>query len=309
MGTYNEFSIQDVFPDLSKKQIVIKTNFQVDSTTVDFTTVQFYNYDKTKLETYELIVDGKDIIIQLSEYPSTDTRYYLKIENLKDALKRRLSTKYNDYIKFFSDVVTKVEILSPMSRQTFNSRTFEIKLKATEIVDNLTYRIEIGMDNAFFSTIATIKCSGLSATTEDINSGNINITNPTVTIDSGALTNNIIKLNTRIEREGQLYIRARAEISDGVVGDWSEVLSFNIHTISMDSIETTFLEDYLTTSDLFEEESLLETEVVEKSDAVSNDGLFYLEFNKDIKLPEKYELDENGYINLGVVLGTRKELK
>ena len=77
----------------------------------------------------------------------------------------------------------------------------------------------------------------------------------------------------------------------------------------MDSIETTFLEDYLTTSDLFEEESLLETEVVEKSDAVSNDGLFYLEFNKDIKLPEKYELDENGYINLGVVLGTRKELK
>ena len=309
MGTYNEFSIQDVFPDLSKKQIIIKTNFQVDSTTVDFTTVQFYNYDKTKLETYELIVDGKDIIIQLSEYPSTDTRYYLKIENLKDALKRRLSTKYNDYIKFFSDVVTKVEILSPMSRQTFNSRTFEIKLKATEIVDNLTYRIEIGMDNAFFSTIATIKCSGLSATTEDINSGNINITNPTVTIDSGALTNNIIKLNTRIESEGQLYIRARAEISDGVVGDWSEILSFNIHTISMDSIETTFLEDYLTTSDLFEEESLLETEVVEKSDAVSNDGLFYLEFNKDIKLPEKYELDENGYINLGVVLGTRKELK
>lgn len=309
MGTYNEFSIQDVLPDLSKKQIVIKTNFQVDSTTVDFTTVQFYNYDKTKLETYELIVDGKDIIIQLSEYPGADTRYYLKIENLKDALKRKLSTKYNDYIRFFSDVITKVEILSPMSRQTFNSRTFEIKLKATEIVDHLTYRIEIGMDNAFFSTIATIKCSGLSATTEDINSGNIDITSPTVTIDSGALTNDIIKLNTRIEREGQLYIRARAEISDGVVGDWSEVLSFNIHTISMDSIETTFLEDYLTTSDLFEEESLLETEVVEKSDAVSNDGLFYLEFNKDIKLPEKYELDENGYINLGVVLGTRKELK
>ena len=232
-----------------------------------------------------------------------------EIENLKDALKRKLSTKYNDYIRFFSDVITKVEILSPMSRQTFNSRIFEIKLKATEIVDHLTYRIEIGIDNAFFSTVATIKCSGLSATTEDINSDNINITSSTVTIDSGALTNDIIKLNTRIEREGQLYIRARAEISDGVVGDWSEVLSFNIHTISMDSIETTFLEDYLTTSDLFEEESLLETEVVEKSDAISNDGLFYLEFNKDIKLPEKYELDENGYINLGVVLGTRKELK
>ena len=36
--------------------------------------------------------------------------------------------------------------------------------------------------------------------------------------------------------------------------------------------------------------------------------MFYLEFNKKIKLPANYELDENGYIKLGVVTGTRKEL-
>ena len=309
MATYNEYSIQDVLPDLSKKQIVIKTNFQVDPDTVDLSTVQFYNYDKTKIENYELKVNGKDIIIQLSEYPNCDTRYYLKIEKIKDALGRKLATNYNDYIKFYSDVTTKVEILSPMSRQTYNTRTFEIKLKATEIVDNLFYKIEIGMDNAFFSTIAVIRCNGLSSTTEDIESEKIKITGSDTVVDSGVLENNIIKLNTRIEREGQLYIRARAELSDAIVGDWSEVLSFNIYTISMDSIETTFLEDYLTTDELFEEESLFETEITDKTDAVSNDGLFYLEFNKEIKLPDNYEVDENGYVNLGVVLGTRKELK
>ena len=104
-------------------------------------------------------------------------------------------------------------------------------------------------------------------------------------------------------------MRARAEINDSVVGDWSETVSFNIYTVHMDSIETTFLEDYLTTYDLFEEEALVETEIIDRSEIATNDGLFYIELNKKIKLPDNYEVDDDGYINLGTVLGSRKELK
>ena len=162
MGTYNEFSIQDVLPDLSKKQITIITNFQVDATSVDLSTVKFFNYDSAKLISYGLKVEGKNIIIDLDEYPTHDTRYYLRISGIKDALKRTLACNYDDYIKFFSDVITKVEILSPVFRESFRSRDFEVKLKATDIIDNLIYRVEVAIDKIFFSTIATIKCNGLN---------------------------------------------------------------------------------------------------------------------------------------------------
>ncbi len=297
LGTYNEFSIQDVIPDLSKKQITVITNFQVDATSVDLSTVKFFNYDNAKLEQYNLRVEGKNIIIMLDEYPTNKTRYYLRIAGIKDALKRTLSCKYDDYIKFFSDVVTKVEILSPISRESLRDRNFEVKLKATDIIDNLFYRVEVSIDKIFFSTIATIKCNGLNAESEEAE------------ITNFSLENNIIKFNTKIEREGQLFIRARAELSDDVVGDWSETISFNIYTVHMDSIETTFLEDYLTTYELFDEETLTETETIDRSEIATNDGLFFIEFNKNIKLPDEYELDENGYIKLGTVMGSRKELK
>lgn len=297
MGTYNLFSIQDVTPDLSRKQIIIKTNFQVDPTSVDLTTVKFFNYDNTKLEIYSLSVDGKNIIIDLKEIPSDNTRYYLKVSKIKDALKRTLACDYDDYIRFYDDIITKVEVISPVSRQTYKSREIEFKIRATDIVDNLYYKIEVGMDNAFFSTIATIRCSGLNIESEDMEISNF------------STENNIIKFTALIERDGQLYVRARAEQTEAVIGDWSEVISFNIYTVSMDSIETTFLEDYLTTDELFEAESLLETEIIDRSEIATNDGLFHIEFNKNIKLPKDYELDENGYIKLGTVIGSRKELK
>lgn len=297
MGTYNLFSIQDVTPDLSRKQIIIKTNFQVDPTSVDLTTVRFFNYDASQLEMYSLSVEGKNIILDLKEIPSDSTRYYLKVSKIKDALKRTLSCDYDDYIKFYDDIITKVEIISPVSRQTYKTREIEFKLRVTDIVDNLYYKIEVGTDNAFFSTIATMRCSGLNIESDDMDVSNF------------SMENNIIKFTALIERDGQLYVRARAEQTEAIIGDWSEVISFNIYTISMDSIETTFLEDYLTTDELFEEEILLQTEIVDRSEIATNDGIFHMEFNKNIKLPKEYELDENGYIKLGTVIGSRKELK
>jgi hypothetical protein len=281
LSTYNEFSIQDVIADLSQKRIVIKTNFKVDPDSVLPTNIAFYNYDETTLEKYNLIVDNKIIYLVLEEYPKDNARYYLKIKGLKDALGRTLKTSFDDYIVFESDLKTKLQIVNPKSRETLRSQTFTINIKATEIEEGSSCKIQIASDNIFYNVLSEI---------------------------SQDITSEMISIDTTVEREGQIYIRARAE-KDKVVGDWSEFICFNIYTISMESPDTSFLEDYLTTEDLFDDSiDLIETEIQGKSSVDANDGAFYLEFNKNIKLPDEYELDDNGYINLGTIVGFRKGL-
>ena len=284
MSTYNEFSIQEVIPDLSNKRLIIITNFKVDPQTILPTNIALYNYDQTSLETYQLIPDNKNIFVVMNDYPTNDTRYYLKIKDLRDALGRTLKTEFNDYIIFKNEVKTKLEIVSPKSRETVKSRVIPMKIKVTELDEEkaTTCRIEFSSDNIFYNILNTVE--------QDIVNGEVSI-------------------DTTIEREGQIYVRARAE-RDNLVGDWSETICFNIYTIPMESINTNFLEDYLLTDDLFDDTiELIQTEIQDKTAIATNDGVFYLEFNKEIQLPENYEVDEDGYVNLGTIMGFRKELK
>ena len=284
MSTYNEFSIQEVIPDLSNKRLIIITNFKVDPQTILPTNIALYNYDLTSLETYQLIPDNKNIFVVMNDYPTNDTRYYLKIKDLRDALGRTLKTEFNDYIIFKNEVKTKLEIVSPKSRETVKSRVIPMKIKVTELDEEkaTTCRIEFSSDNIFYNILNTVE--------QDIVNGEVSI-------------------DTTIEREGQIYVRARAE-RDNLVGDWSETICFNIYTIPMESINTNFLEDYLLTDDLFDDTiELIQTEIQDKTAIATNDGVFYLEFNKEIQLPENYEVDEDGYVNLGTIMGFRKELK
>lgn len=284
MSTYNEFSIQEVIPDLSNKRLIIITNFKVDPQTILPTNIALYNYDQTSLETYQLIPDNKNIFVVMNDYPTSDTRYYLKIKDLRDALGRTLKTEFNDYIVFKNEVKTKLEIVSPKSRETVKSRVIPMKIKVTELDEEkaTTCRIEFSSDNIFYNILNTVE--------QDIVNGEVSI-------------------DTTIEREGQIYVRARAE-RDNLVGDWSETICFNIYTIPMESINTNFLEDYLLTDDLFDDTvELIQTEIQDKTAIATNDGVFYLEFNKEIQLPENYEVNEDGYVNLGTIIGFRKELK
>jgi hypothetical protein len=284
LSTYNEFSIQEVIPDLSNKRLIIITNFKVDPQTILPTNIALYNYDRTSLETYQLIPDNKNIFVVMNDYPTNDTRYYLKIKDLRDALGRTLKTEFNDYIVFKNEVKTKLEIVSPKSRETVKSRVIPMKIKVTELDEEkaTTCRIEFSSDNIFYNILNTVE--------QDIVNGEVSI-------------------DTTIEREGQIYVRARAE-RDNLVGDWSETICFNIYTIPMESINTNFLEDYLLTDDLFDDTiDLIQTEIQDRTAIATNDGVFYLEFNKEIQLPENYEVDEDGYVNLGTIIGFRKELK
>ena len=156
MTSYSEFSIQEIIPDISTKTIKIVTNFKVDPNSVSELTVAYYSYDTGKLETYQLRVDGKNIYVDFLNYPDDESRYFLKVAGIKDALGRTLKTNFDGYIKFEKDIKTKVKILSPVSRVTYKSRLIDIRLQLTDMLKDLTYRIEISTDNVFYNVLTTM---------------------------------------------------------------------------------------------------------------------------------------------------------
>jgi hypothetical protein len=296
---YNQFCITQVVTDLKTKSIIITTNFKVDPSTVDFKTVTLYDCtagDRRTMD-YSLQVNGKNIIILLDEMPTTDTRVYLKVSHIYDALNRKLNYAYNNYIDLSSDVETQVEVLSPGFREALTDTMVSIKLK---IIDPpLTegrYVVQISSDSAFFKIITTCACDA----------------------NDESIVDGIAEFNTIVDFNGQLFIRARAEKNDIELGRWSEPHTFSILTMSQDSMDTSFLEESITTYELFPDEvigigqitSPEEISIANKNNIADiKDGVLYIEFNKDLLLPEDYEIYENGYVSLGIITGFRKELK
>lgn len=302
---YNQFSVIEVTTDLKTKTIIIATNFKVDPATVNLNTVSLYDYSagNGQLTDYTLHVDGKNICIILRDYPGPGTKYYLKITDIYDALNRKINYAYNDYIVFENEVLTRTEVLSPGFREVFSQSTIDIKIKITDPLDEGKYRIQISTDNVYFKILTTIICSATSS--EIVSSDNV------VQVVDDNSNSGELNFKANIDYNGQLYIRARAEREDNEVGRWSETSSFTIHTIPVDSMDTTFLEESLTTFDLFPDESALEPLSINAKSNIANvtDGAFYIEFNKAIQLPKDYETNADGYVSLGIVTGFRKGLK
>lgn len=302
---YNQFSIIEVITDLKTKTIIIATNFKVDPATVNLNTVSLYDYSagNGQLTDYTLHVDGKNICIILRDYPGPGAKYYLKITDIYDALNRKINYAYNDYIIFENEVLTRTEILSPGFREVFSQNTIDIKIKITDPLDEGKYRIQISTDNVYFKILTTIIRSATSS--EIVSSDNV------VQVVDDNSNSGELNFKANIDYNGQLYIRARAEREDNEVGRWSETSSFTIHTIPVDSMDTIFLEESLTTFDLFPNESALEPLSINAKSNIANitDGAFYIEFNKAIQLPENYETNADGYVSLGIVTGFRKGLK
>ena len=56
-------------------------------------------------------IDGKNIYLEMEDYPVNNSRYYLKVQKIKDALGRTLKTSFDDYIRFTTDLISKVKII------------------------------------------------------------------------------------------------------------------------------------------------------------------------------------------------------
>lgn len=302
---YNQFCITDIVPDLKTKTIVILTNFKVDASTINLNTVSLYDYSagSNQLANYSLQVDGKAIGIVLDDFPPPNTKYYLKVTDIYDALNRKINYSYNDYIEFTNDVITHIDIIAPAYRETFTQNIIDIKLKIKDPLNEGSYKIQISSDNAFFKTLSTI--------IYNISESKLSNDSDVITITEDNSNGTEINFKANINYNGQLFMRARAEKATNEVGAWSDLRTFTVYTVPIDSMDTTFLEPSLTTFDLFEDELNLEPLAINNKSNIINtsDVAFYMEFNKAIKLPEDYKANEDGYVSLGYVTGFRKGLK
>lgn len=302
---YNQFCITNVKPDLKTKTIVVTTNFKIDASTVNFKTVSLYHYeeDGSQLAEYSLSVDNKSICIILNDYPPTETRFFLKVTDIYDALNRKINYNYGNYVIFTNDVITDMTVLSPGYRETFTENIISVKLGIKDALESGFYRIQISSDNAFFKTISTVT---YNATNKELESSGDELT-----ISESNLSESEITFSATVNYNGQLFIRARAEKSETELGRWSEIVPFTINTVPADSMDSTFLDQSLTTFELFEDEFNMTPLAINEKSHISDvtDVAFYMEFNKAIKLPEDYKTDADGYVSLGIVTGFRKGLK
>lgn len=302
---YNQFCITNVKPDLKTKTIVVTTNFKIDASTVNFKTVSLYHYeeDGSQLAEYSLSVDNKSICIILNDYPPTETRFFLKVTDIYDALNRKINYNYGNYVIFTNDVITDMTVLSPGYRETFTENVIKVRLGIKDALESGFYRIQISSDNAFFKTISTVTYNATSKELESLGDE--------LTISDNNLSENEITFSATVSYNGQLFIRARAEKSETELGRWSEIVPFTINTVPADSMDSTFLDQSLTTFELFEDEFDMTPLAINEKSHISDvtDVAFYMEFNKAIKLPEDYKTDKYGYVSLGIVTGFRKGLK
>lgn len=290
---YNQFTVTNVEPDYSNKRIVISTNFKLDASSVNTKTVELFESEIGNKTEYSLIVNNKTIIIQFDDFPRFDT-YYLKIEGIVDALKRPLSFFYSDFIYFKSKIRDRLTIINPVHNETLTDDVVQFNIESTlDINPDFYYLLEVGTNISFVHSIQSFKIDGVTA------------------IDKDAEKQNLIRLAAEIRFDGQVYARARVHQNDELFSEWSDVISFNIMRGEIDSLETSFMEEFVNTHDLFDEASFIDIvplEIMDRPSMTDKHDMLYLEFNKDIHVPIN-EDEDSLYTKIGTAMAFKKDLE
>lgn len=280
---FNDFCITSIFTDLSLKEVVVETNFKVDPKTVNLETVQLVSCKSGLLENYKLQVKDSKIILALTQWPSQEETYMIKVSDIKDLLARSLNSPVSKEIVFISDIKSKVNVVNPVDNEALTTNTIEIEINAiSEEEKGLNYRFEISSDTAFFNIVESVVSPELKVT---------------------------VALN-----DGQYYLRARAE-NDKDCGDWSGVTSFLVVTSTVcdcDDKNSDFLDDVLISSDFFMEEDQV-PHIIEMTPNGSLDSEFYIMLSNEVLFVQPRVEEEvpptnpDGLIHLGTIPMYRRD--
>ena len=195
---YQNFNVNGITAINSNKSILIETSKFIDNTAQSNISIEIYErYNKVYLDFY-FIIDGKNLIINLLDWPVVNTDYILGVKGITSITGEELSSNIKTRIKFISEVKSKVQILSPVMFEKVPD--LNIKLEEILVDENDKnavgkFYVEIAKDNIFK-----------------------NLTNKFLTDK----TENNILLNDK----GQYYLRARIQKDDENYGCWSEIVSF-----------------------------------------------------------------------------------
>ena len=309
MAYTSSYHVQGAYADLSLKQIIIETNFKIDTSSISMDNIILYKCleDNThdRVTNYSLGIDktGKNIIIQFEDYPKDNSRYYIIVKNLIDKLGRQLKENYDRYILFSYNIKTKVTITNPTEQYVSNDSNVEIKMATSCEDKGIKYRIEISRDVAFFKSDYII----LSDNKDEIYVSD----NTNYKLIGYEVNQSEIKALINFKNDGQYYIRARAEKNENITGKWcNDIVSFSISTAESPlKDESGFLNDFLFSDVLYDEppESL---EIVSSTSDGTTSQQFFIEFNKDIDFiqDEKSQYSEDGLLYIGKAYMIRRDL-
>lgn len=267
---YNEFSITGITHSMADKNIILETNFKLDPDSVNMTTVKVKNSNTGEIIDYTLSTKRKNIVITFKQSPTPNTRYFVSVTDIKDALERTLKNYFNQTIIFeATDVKHKVAISKPFDGEAIKNNIIEVNVKATpdDDIDSINgYYYEIASDVAFCNPIS------LSSSSNSVVFNNI----PT----------------------GQCFVRCRVQdLNDSsIFGEWSKPVAFialnsNCSDGSDDCCETEdnpVIEDLLSLQEVLIDVGPIKLERIPGNGKTSSS--FYVVFDKEIdpaSVPDK----------------------
>lgn len=325
---YADYSVSYLVPNYSEKNLTIVTNFVVDTTTVTKDTVKFFIVKDGNNEPidYSIKCEGKNIIVELDEYPYEGEEFYLFVFGILDRLGRKLVQPYMRTILFSPNIGTKLIIQAPEYDAFIKSKKIHVEVtildddeytlklidKPSDIVlfsesdlDEMLelsvnqVHLEVSTDNKFFKK-EDIYIVENEATT----------TNPyKVRCEDIARIGNTLSFNLQFFEDQKYFIRVRLESRENehYFGSWSEHSCFSVKADDPLNETERYMDEMLFTDIIFEEE-YKELEVVSKTDNLCTDQEFYIEFNKPVKIDKDMLKDEDGLILIGKGFLIRRDL-
>lgn len=299
------FNVLGVYTDITLKQIIIETNFKIEPSSVTMDNIKLYKVDennKHKLVTfYSLSIDktGKNIIIQFDNYPDNNSKYYIIVKSLIDKLGRTLHSNYDKYIEFLYNIKTKVSVEFPSDQSVLKDNNIEFKIATTCEDEEIKYRIEISHDVAFFKPEYILLLENAYVSNENKYS-----------LIKYNIENFMILCTIQFKKDGQYFLRVRAEKSDDLFGKWSDIISFSVTTaVSPIQDSSGFLNDFLYSDVLYEEELEPLKELSSSKSAITNQQ-FFIEFNKDITFKQDSDslYSNDGLLYIGKAYMIRRDL-
>jgi hypothetical protein len=321
---YNQFSIIDISSNYSTNSFLINTNFSVDPDTINKDNIKISIIKDEKqiaIDTFMLVPEGKNIIVKFDDYAYADQQFFIYINNLKDKLGRVQHVPYDKFIKFTPNIPTQLNITTPLDQFASKTKAIHIEVAilgdgnntiqvgdASDIAifnedgsfaDNIKMHLEIGTDKSFLNSEYIHIYDNRS---ESSNSYEVSVSN----IDR---LKNTMAFDLQVKKDTQYYIRARMERADTIFGEWSNTVTFMVKTESLLDPSDDYMHSMLFSESLFADE-YEPLEVLSSTDVGFTGDEFYLEFNKDIVVPEeaKTKVTNDGLVCIGKCILIRRDL-
>lgn len=196
---YQEFLVNVISSDIRTKTITIEFSNDIDSSSIDESTIQIINRSTRDIIDCHFETKGKAVLATLLEWPLPNQEYILKVDKVKNVLGEILASGIRKKIIFESSLCSTVTITNP----AFNEIIDELNVKWVEEKQDPehelvnSYYLEIAEDSNFYR----------------------------VAYDT--LVTNQTEVEFPILERGQYFVRCRVQ-KDDEYGFWSETITFLI---------------------------------------------------------------------------------